>query len=266
MSRILKRSCIAFVLGGFLTAQQMPQTTKERIKTGSSTTTKEINGTVVAVEGNTLVVKLSTGEIETFNPPDSRKFIIDGQEQTVHDLKVGTKLHAKQTVTQTSITERTTTVGTGKVWYVAGPNVILTLPNGENRQYKVKDDYKFIVDGQPATVFELRKGMVVSAEKIVEAPHVEMATDVQVTGTAPKAVAKAEPAPAPAPSPTPAPAPRRAPEPVAKAQPAPAPAPAPEAPPAATKLPKTGKPSALDRADGSPVQRRISVHPPVSVD
>ena len=54
------------------------------------------------------------------------------------------------TTTGTPVTERTTTVGDRKVWYVAGPNVILTLPNDENRQYKVKNDYKFIVGGKPA--------------------------------------------------------------------------------------------------------------------
>lgn len=70
------------------------------------------------------------------------------------------------------------------MWYVARPNIILTLPNGENRQYKVKDDYKFIVDGQKASVYDLRKGMVVKAEKIVEAPLVELTQHVAVTGSA----------------------------------------------------------------------------------
>ena len=35
------------------------------------------------------------------------------------------------------------------------------MPNGENRQYTVKDDYRFTVDGNKnATVFDLRKGMM----------------------------------------------------------------------------------------------------------
>ena len=29
---------------------------------------------------------------------------------------------------------------------------ILTLPNGENKEYHVKPDYKFMVEGKPATV------------------------------------------------------------------------------------------------------------------
>jgi len=244
--RVLKGSCLALTIGGLLFAQkQMPKTTTEKIHGASTATTQTLSGTVQYVEGNTLVVKMASGDIRSFTPPDSQKFMIDGQELTVHDLKPGTKLHAKVTRTETSVTDRTTTVGQGKVWYVAGPNVILTLPNGENRQYKVKDDYRFIVDGKKATVFDLRKGMVVQAEKIVETPRVELAQDVAVTGTAPKP--KAEVAAAtPALTPTPAPAMKR----VAKAEPAPAPAPEPAAPapePAATptKLPKTGSPLPL---------------------
>ena len=66
---------------------------------------------------------------------------------------------------------------------VMGNNVILTLPNGENRQDIVKGDYKFTVNGSPATVYELRQGMVVSAEKIVEEPAVQLASNTTVVGT-----------------------------------------------------------------------------------
>src|SRR6185369_6191586 len=128
--------------------------------------------------------------------------------------KVGTKLHATVSTTKTSVTDRTTTVGTGKVWFVSGNTVILTLPNNENRMYKVAESYRFIVDGQKATVHDLRKGMTVSAEKIVEEPRVEIATDTTVTGSAPpppRPVVAAAPAPAaPAPTPAPTPAPARA--------------------------------------------------------
>jgi hypothetical protein len=108
--------------------------------------------------------------------------------------------------TQASVTDRTTTVGQRKGWFVSGPNVTVTLPNGENRQYKVKDDYKFRCGREtPRRVFYLRKRMTVRVEKIVEVPHVEIATDTTVTGTAPKQVAAAAPAPAPAGTPAPRP-------------------------------------------------------------
>jgi hypothetical protein len=73
------------------------------------------------------------------------------------------------------------------VWFVSGNQLIVTLPNNENRIYTVNDDYRFTVEGQPASVHDLRKGMVISAQKIVEEPRTEMASDVAVTGEAPPA-------------------------------------------------------------------------------
>ncbi len=239
--KILIGLCMTFAVIVFLAATvaaQMPQTTTEKIKGAATVTTQEMKGTVVQVEGNNLVVKMSDGEIKTFNNvPDSRKAIIDGKEVGVRDLKPGTKLTATITTTTTPVTVRTTTVGSGRVWYVAGTTVILTLPNGENRQYKVARDYKLTVEGRPATVFDLRKGMTVSAEKIVEEPTVEITSGTRVVGEAPAPpparMAAAEPAPAPAAAPV--------------AEPAPAPAAAaPAAEPApAKKLPKTGSPVPL---------------------
>lgn len=215
-------------------AQKMPTTTTQRIKGTPTVQTEQVSGTVVKVEGNTLLVRMSGGDLKEFVVPESRKFEIDGQTLTVHDLKPGTKLQATVTTTNTPVTERTTTVGTGKVWHVSGNTVILTLPNGENKMYKVKADYKFTVNGQKASIRDLRPGMTVAAEKIVEAPATELASDVAVTGHAPpppkpKAEVAYHPAPVPA-------------QPAA-AEPAPAPAPVETAraePPA--KLPKTGSP------------------------
>jgi len=217
----------ALVVCGLLSAQPTPQTKKEEIRTGSSSKTENVSGTLLSVNQNTLVVQMSTGDVRMFTPPSTLKYLIDGKELSISELKPGTKLNGTVVTTQTSITERTTTVGEGTVWYVAGPNVILTLPNGENRQYKVKDDYKFLIGGKPATVFELRKGMKVKAEKIVEEPKVVLSMDRRVTGTAPAPMVAQS---SPAPTPTPAPAPR-------KATPTPAPAPA-EPVAAAEPLPK----------------------------
>jgi len=237
---ILIGSCVALLGSALLAQPQMPKTTKEAVKGAAVTTTQEMSGTVVAAENGTIVVRMSTGEIRSFTPPESRRFIIDGKEVTANDLKPGTKLHATVATTKTSVTDRTTTVGTGKVWFVSGNTVILTLPNNENRMYKVAESYRFMVDGQKATVHDLRKGMTVSAEKIVEEPRVEIATDTTVTGSAPpppRPVVAAAPAPAPTPAPTPAPA---------RATPAPAPAPEPVAAAApAPTLPKTGSPLPL---------------------
>jgi LPXTG-motif cell wall-anchored protein len=105
------------------------------------------------------------------------------------------------------------------------------LPNNENKMYKVQDSYRFTVNGEKASVHDLKKGMVISAQKIVEEPKTEIASNTEVVGHAPpppeaKPVVAEAPAPAKAeaaPTPTPAPAPAE----VAEAKP-------PEA------LPKTG--------------------------
>jgi LPXTG-motif cell wall-anchored protein len=209
---------------------QAQTTTKQAVKGEGTVTTEKMSGEVVYVEGNTLVVRMANGEYRTFsNIPDSRRATIDGKPVGVRELVPGTKLTATITRTTTPVTVRTTTVGTGKVRYVMGNTVILTLENGQTKQYVVKPDYKFNINGKPASVNELREGMNVSAEKIVEEPSVEITTDSNVVGQAPRAAAAAAPAAARPPA--------------AAAAPAAAPAPsAPPAAPAAKQLPKTGSP------------------------
>ena len=148
--------------------------------------TEKLSGVVKYVEGNNLVVSMSSGELRTFKVPESRRFLIDGKEVTVHDLKPDTTLNATLTTTKRTALQRTVTNLEGTVWYVNGPTVILTLPNGENKMYKPSSDVKFKVDGQEATVYDLRKGMRITAEKIVEEPRTEIASDTVVTGQAPR--------------------------------------------------------------------------------
>ena len=216
-----------------LAASAWAQVTKtEKSKGASEVTTRELKGTVVHVEGNSLVVKMSTGEVREFKPPADRKFMIDGQELSVGELKPGTKLTATITTTTTPVLTRTTTMRSGgKVFYVSAPTLIVHWPDGETKQYKVAADYKFMVNGRPASVFELKKGMIVSGEKIVEEPSSEIAANTVVTGQAPPPPQpKAEVAQAPrraAPAPAAAPTPAAQPEPARQAEQMPA------------KLPKT---------------------------
>lgn len=191
--------------------------------------TYTLNGTVVEVDGNTLVVKMDSGEARIFTPPADRRFVIDGKELTLSQLQPGTKLTAQVKETSSTVTDRTVDTLEGTVFYAAGPTVILTMPNRERRQFVVKstDPVKFYdSNGKEITVFDLRKNMNIKATKIVEVPRTELVTTASVTGTAPAAATQvaAAPAPAAAPRATSAPAP------------APAPAAAAEAP---KKLPKT---------------------------
>ena len=77
-------------------------------------------------------------------------------------------LTADVTVTETPIVDRTTTTLKGKVWVSSPRSVILTLENGENRQYDVPEGFKFDVDGRKVEAMELRPGMNLTATKIVD--------------------------------------------------------------------------------------------------
>jgi len=215
----------------------LPLSLMAQVKTETSTThgaaTKEVTvekGTVVAVEGNNLVVKMENGMLRDFNNvPDSARITVGGQQLGIHDLKPGMTLERTITTTTTPRIITTTETVTGTVFHVTPPlSVILTLADGTNQQFKIPKGQKFNVNGQETDAFGLRKGMQISATKVVEVPETVVNVKKVTTGQMP-------PPPPPAPdqpilvfvavAPAPAPAP------------AAAAAPAPEAAPA---LPKTG--------------------------
>jgi hypothetical protein len=180
--------CMSLLFAATIVVQAQT-TTSETVKGNATVSISQLKGEVVQVEGNDLLVKLSSGEMKTFRVPETRKFFIDGKEVSVHDLQQGTSLTATVKTITTPVTVRTKSVLNGRVWYISAPTVILTLPDGQNKQYTVKDtdNIRFTVEGQPATVFDLRKGMTVSAEKIAEEPTVEVTTDTKIVGHAPTA-------------------------------------------------------------------------------
>ena len=149
-------------------------------------TTEQINGEVVTVEGNWLLIKLQPSGWRYFNIPPGRQFIVDGQTKLISDLRQGTILTATATTTTQPVVQRTTTVTNGTVWFASGNYVILTLANGENREYNVPPSFRFVVEGKPAAVTDLRKGMKVSGEKVIEEPRTEISTKTVITGKAPK--------------------------------------------------------------------------------
>jgi hypothetical protein len=186
---ILTAVLIASVIPGILTDTAAAQTTStESIKGTPIVDTTKLAGVVKYVEGNTLVVSMSGGGVRAFNVPDATKFVIDGKRVTVHDLKPGTSLRATIITTTTPVTERTVTNLSGKVFFVSGTSVILTMPDGGNKVYKSLPHYSFTVNGQKTDLSGLRKGMMITAEKIEEVPTTEVATNAVVYGRAPRTV------------------------------------------------------------------------------
>jgi len=130
------------------------------------------NAKIVYVEGNDLVLKLENGKVEHMIVPASEKFIIDGKEVSVNDLKAGTKLTQTVVTTTTPHYVKTVRVLKGKVWHVNAPgSLILTLPDGTNQLFKVPANAKFIIDGKTMTVFDLRKGMKIEATIVTDSEH-----------------------------------------------------------------------------------------------
>jgi hypothetical protein len=167
-------------------AAQVQTNTTETSHAATVQTTVE-HGEVVYVSGNELVVKMDDGSLRHFaNVPESAKVNVDGQELGIHDLKVGMKLQKTVTTTTTPKTITTVKTVTGKVWHVTPPtSVILTLEDGSNQQFKIPKDQKFNVDGQMVDAWGLKKGMKISATKVVEEPTIEVAHQQQLTGSMP---------------------------------------------------------------------------------
>ncbi len=169
-------------------------TMSAQVQTQTSTTTHPATietavarGEVVYVQGNDLVVKMEDGSLRDFaNVPESARVIVDGRAIGIHDVKVGMKLERTITTTSTPKTITTVQTVTGKVWHITPPNtVILTLEDGTNQQFTIPKDQKFNVDGQMVDAWGLKKGMKVSATKVVEVPEVHVRHEHQLTGSMP---------------------------------------------------------------------------------
>jgi len=170
--------------------------TGAQVQTTTTTTAGETRynvtvnrGEVYAVDGNDLIVKMEDGTFRHFpNVPESARATVDGKQIGIHDLKPGMKLQRTITTTTTPMIVTTIQTVTGKVWHVNPPNmVILTLENHTNQEFKIPKNQKFNVDGQMVDAFALRKGMKVSATKVVEVPSVVSSEQQSVTGTTPHA-------------------------------------------------------------------------------
>jgi hypothetical protein len=170
--------------------------TGAQVQTTTTTTAGETRynvtvnrGEVYAVDGNDLIVKLADGTFRHFpDVPESARATVDGKQLGIHDLKPGMKLQRTITTTTTPMIVTTIQTVTGKVWHVNPPSlVILTLEDNTNQEFKIPKDQKFNVDGQMVDAFALRKGMKVSATKIVEVPSVVSSEQQSVTGTTPHA-------------------------------------------------------------------------------
>ena len=195
--RPFKRTAISlgFVLLAFFCAMTAgvaaqdithPSTTKTiEPPTHEIQTTHVKNAEIIHVSGHEVVVELENGKFELLNLPEDFRFQVDGRDVAVHELTPGTKL--SQEIHTITTPQEVTTLSTvkGKVWHINAPHLILSFPGGETKAYTVPDGIVFHIDGQDKTVFDLRKGMEVSATVLTVEPVQSITRHSVVSGQAP---------------------------------------------------------------------------------
>jgi hypothetical protein len=150
--------------------------------TTSSSETKSFS--VLAVDGNSLVVSLPEG-MKELTVPDDFRFTVNGKQMSVHELKVGMKgtatITTRTTVTPVTVTE----VKQGKVIRASGASVTVQMADGfkEFTQGDVdKRGAKIMVRGKPVQIQDLHSGQVLTATIITQQPpHVLTQQEVQAT-------------------------------------------------------------------------------------
>src|ERR1700678_2801204 len=166
-----------------------------QIKTETSTThgpaTEVVSvdrGEVVYASGSDLVLRKDDGTIVHFAGVIDAA-TVDGKQVAIDALELGMKLERTITTTTTPHTVKTVESVTGKVWHVSPPRfVILTLDDGTNHKFDLPNDHKIIVDGQVVDAWHLKKGMKISATRVIEVPGTVVAQQTRFTGTAPTAI------------------------------------------------------------------------------
>jgi len=149
-----------------------------------ATSEMKLEGDVVAVYGDKLVVKMSTGEVREFTPPADRKFAVDGQMLSLSELKPGTHLSATITTTTTPEVVRTVVLKNAEVVKVSGSNLTVKQ-DGQFKSYNIPAGFTFLINGQNVPVSKLQVGSKLSAEIVYRSEKTLTEQEVKIAGAAP---------------------------------------------------------------------------------
>jgi len=111
------------------------------------------NGTIVAVQGNQIVVKSSDGYRQLAVAPDY-KWTINGQQMTMTQLKPGMTFSSTVQTTTAPVTLTTTEMNNAEVVSADGNTVVIKDQNGMQRTFGDSDfrnmDLVLMKDGRPS--------------------------------------------------------------------------------------------------------------------
>ena len=195
MKRLVTQLTLAVAIIGAAAVSSLAQTT--------STMTETKNFTVLAVDGNNLDVRLPEGTRE-LTVPDDFRFTVNGQQLSVHDLKVGMKGSATIT-TRTTVTPVTVTeVKNGTIMQRSGNSIIVRTDDGIKMFSEGDVDkrgVKLMKDGKVAQLSDFSTGDRLTATIITSKPPKVM-TEKQVNATTVASAGSSSAAKAPAPAKT----------------------------------------------------------------
>lgn len=175
-------ACI-FALNG--SAQVRSQTTATTGK--ASQRVRVERAEVVLVSGRDLVLRMEDGTIRhVADVPDSFKATVDDKEIGIYDVKAGMTLERTTTITTTPKLVKTVQTVKGRIWTVLPPSsVILTLDDGSNQRFEIPKGQKFNVEGKVVDTLGLKRGMFITATKIIEFTATEVEQQRKLTGSLP---------------------------------------------------------------------------------
>jgi hypothetical protein len=203
MRRLVLAALIGCVTAGGSLAQE----------TTTSTETKSF--TIIAADGNMLVVKLPEGTREMIVPDDFR-FTVNGQSLSVAQLTPGMSgtatITTRTTVTPVTVTE----VRNGTILRRTGTSITVRTDQGIKAFTQEDVDKRGVTimrDGRPAQLSDFREGDLLTATVITtKPPQVLTERQVQATVPPPAATSGIAPAAPPPASPPPASAPAELPK------------------------------------------------------
>jgi hypothetical protein len=162
-------------------------------QTSSTTSTQTKDFEVIAVNGNTLVVRLPEGTRE-LTVADSFRFTVNGQPMSVRELQPGMEGTATITTTTKTTPVTVTEVKEGEVVMTGGGSIYVRTGSEVKvfSQAEIeKRGVKLTKRGQPAQLSDFRKGDRLSATIVTSGPP-RVVTEQEVQATLAKAAPVSE--------------------------------------------------------------------------